>query len=147
MKPILIAAVLLAGTFTKSFANDGITINPAILKSFKSTFASATEVGWSTTAQELYKAVFLMNGQYITAYYNGDGSMQAVSRHISAGSLPLTLQTELKNNYENQWVSDVLEVTNDGSLQYYVTLENADSKVVLKSSSNTWTSYQKQRKD
>jgi len=145
MKPILIAVALLASTFTKSFASDGPTVEPTVLKSFKTTFANATEVDWSTT-QDLYKAVFLLNGQYITAYYNGDGTMQALSRHISAASLPMMLQTTLKTDYKNLWITDVFEVTNDNGLHYYVTLENADTKVILKSSATTWGMYLKVKK-
>jgi len=146
MKPILIAVALLTRTFTKSFASDGPTVEPTVLKSFKTTFANATEVDWSTT-QDLYKAVFSLNGQYVTAYFKEDGTMQALVRHINTTNLPIILQTALKNNYKGQWVSDVLEVTSDGSLHYYVTLENADTKTILKSSSTTWSNYQKQHKD
>lgn len=146
MKPILIAALLFVST-VKSFAGDGRnTVEPAVLKSFQTTFAGAANVDWSTT-EELYKAVFFLNGQNVTAYYKADGTMQALSRHISAANLPMLLQTAVKNNYKSQWVSDVLEVTNEGGLQYYVTLEDADSKLILKSSSTIWTLFQKGRKD
>src|SRR6476660_6351475 len=146
MKPILIAVALLAGTFTKSFAAEVPAVQSTVLKSFKTTFANATEVGWSTT-QDLYKAEFALNGRYITEYYTADGTMAALTRHIGANELPVILQTAIKNDYKDQWVSDVMEVTSDGDVQYYVTLENADSKVILKSSSTVWTTFQKERKD
>jgi hypothetical protein len=91
MKAILIAVALLAGTFTKSFANDGGIVDPAVLKSFKSTFASATEVDWSYS-KELYKAVFFLDGRAVTAYYNTDGSLAVLTRHISTATLPVMLQ-------------------------------------------------------
>ena len=146
MKPILIAIALLASTFTKSFAAEVPAVQPTVLKSFKTTFVGATEVGWSTT-QDLYKAEFSLNGQYVTAYFKEDGSMQALIRHISVANLPIILQTALKNDYKGHWVTDIMEVTSDSGLQYYVTLENADAKVVLKSSSTVWSRYQKQHKD
>src|SRR3954447_24357028 len=118
MKPILIAVALLAGTFTKSFASEEPVVQPTVLKSFKTTFANATEVDWSTT-QNLYKADFSLNGRYVTAYYNSDGSMAALTRHISVSELPVILQTAIKNDYKGQWVSDVFEVTNDDGLRYY----------------------------
>ena len=145
MKPILIAVALLAGTFTKSVAAEVPAVQPTVLKSFKTTFTNATEVGWSTT-KDLYKADFALNGRYVTAYFREDGTMQALVRHISADNLPLILQNALKNNHKGDWVTDVLEVTSDNGVQYYVTLENADAQVVLKSSSATWTTYQKQHK-
>jgi len=147
MKPILIAVALLAGTFTKSFAAEVPAVEPTVLKSFNTTFANATEVDWSTTTNDLYKAKFALNGRYVTAYYTADGTMAALTRHISASELPVILQTNLKNNTKGKWVTDVLEVTNDSSVHYYVTLENADTKVVLKSSSTYWSTFQKQHKD
>lgn len=146
MKPILIAVALLAGTFTKSFAHDGARVEAAVLKSFKNTFADAREVDWSLS-QDLYKAVFFLNGQQLTAYYREDGTMQAITRHIAAASLPLMLQTELKNNHGDKWVSDVLEVTDGGGVHYYATLENAQATIILKSSSAAWNLYQKLRKN
>ena len=146
MKPILLAFVLLAGTFTKSFAHEPTRVEPAVLHSFQSTFAAATQVDWSES-ENLYKAVFFLGVQYITAYYNSDGTMQALTRHISANSLPVILQTALKNKYKEQWISDVLEVTADGVVQYYVTLEDASQKVVLKSASTSWNTFQKNRKE
>lgn len=144
MKPILIAAFLLASTLTKSFASDGV--EPTVLRSFQTTFASATEVDWSVS-HDLYKAVFFLNGQYVTAYFKEDGTMQALSRHISATALPIILQTALKNEYKGQWVSDVLEITSEGGVQYYATLENAETQMVLRSSSTTWSTFQKQHKN
>lgn len=146
MKPILIAVVLFMSTFTKSFAADNNIVEPTVLKSFQTTFAGASDVDWSMT-EGLYKAVFLLNGQYISAYYNADGTMQAISRHINASSLPMLLQTGLKTDYKNLWVSDVMEVTNEGGLQYYVTLEDAGSKTILKATATTWSTFQKTRKD
>jgi hypothetical protein len=147
MKPILIAVALFAGTFTKSFAADNNPrVEPSVLKSFKSTFANATEVDWSTS-QEFYKAVFYLNGQYITAYYNADGTMQGLSRHISAATLPVMMQTALKNDYKDQWVSDVLEVTNEDGVQYYITMEDASQRIVLKSTFATLRVFQKSRKE
>ena len=145
MKPILIAVALLAGTFTKTFAAEVPAVQPTVLKSFKTTFTNATEVGWSTT-KDLYKADFSLNGRYVTAYFREDGTMQALVRHITADNLPIILQTALKNNHKGEWVTDILEVTSENGVQYYVTLENADSQVVLKSSSTIWSTYQKQHK-
>jgi hypothetical protein len=60
--------------------------------------------------------------------------------------LPISLQTSLKKQCGDLWISDLFEVANDQGTSYYVTLENADTKIVLKSSGSDWTTYQKQRK-
>jgi len=52
----------------------------------------------------------------------------------------------LKQSYNGYWISDVLEVANEDGTSYYITLETADEKVTLKSNSDYWTTFQKQRK-
>ena len=121
-------------------------MNPAALESFNSSFKNATEVNWTITATYA-KADFAMNGQYVAAYYDITGKLIALTRNISSLQLPITLQASLKNSYENYWISDLFEVANDEGTYYYVTLENSDTKVVLKGSANSeWSTYQKSRK-
>ena len=146
MKRLAIALSLFATVFTtSSFASDG-TVSPEVLKSFQSTFATAKDIDWSVT-EELYKVHFTLNGQHITAFYKMDGTMAALTRNITVMQLPVNLQASLKNDYKNYWVSDMFEVSNEEGTQYYVTLENADVKMIMKSAAASWTTYQKDRKN
>lgn len=146
MKSLVIAFTLAASVFAKtSYANDG-TITPAVLKSFEATFATATEVDWTVT-EDLYKAHFLMDGQHITAFYRTDGTMAAFTRNISVRQLPVTLQASLKHDYKEYWVSGLFELSNDEGVQYYITVENADNKLVLKAMGSNWSPFQKTRKN
>lgn len=145
MKTLLIAFALFATSFTKSFANGG-DVNNQVLQSFSNTFATAKEVSW-TFSDNLYKAQFLLNDQGVTAYYQADGTMVALTRNISSLQLPIALQVSLKKEYNNLWITDLFEISNEEGTNYYVTLENGDNKVVLKSSSATsWNVFQKTRK-
>ena len=72
--------------------------------------------------------------------------MLALTRNISSLQLPITLQASLKKNYENFWISDLFEVANEQGTTYYVTLEDGDTKLVLKSGHSEWSTFQKQRK-
>lgn len=145
MKRILITlTVVLSLISFSSFANEGIT--PAALESFKSSFKNATDVVWTTTSNH-YKATFALNGIYVSAYYDNNGAMVAVTRNISSLQLPVTLQTSLKKDHENFWISDLFEMANEDGTTYYATLENADSKIVLRSSStSSWSVYKKMSK-
>ena len=146
MKSLLIAFTLLFSVVTQSsFANEK-TVTPVVLKSFNNSFSAAKEVAW-TVSENFYKAQFILDGQYITAFYLSDGSMEALTRNITVAQLPLTLQVDLKKEYNNYWVSDLFEITTESSTQYYITLENGGEKVVLKSSATlSWTAYQKAKK-
>ncbi len=147
MKPLLIALTLLASVFTKSsFANDE-KITPAVLNAFQKTFSAAKEVQWTET-NNMYKAQFELSGQVVNAYYDQDGTMLAVVRNITSLQLPVALQASIKKDHADYWITELFELTNDSGTSYYVTLESADAKVVLRSSSSTnWSTYQKSKKD
>jgi hypothetical protein len=144
MKRLLVTLTVVFSLFSlSSFAGGGV--NSKVLASFNNTFKNATEVDWSVT-QNIYKANFALNGQYAVAYFDETGQFIAVTRNISSTQLPIPLQANLKTRYEHYWISDLFEVANDEGTTYYVTLENADTKLVLKSSGSSWSSFQKQRK-
>jgi hypothetical protein len=145
MKKILFTlTILLSLASFSSFANEE-TVTPGVLQSFKSSFKNAQDVNWSVV-QNFYKANFVMNGQHVAAFYDASGELVALSRNISSVQLPISLQTGLKQRYQGFWISDLFEVANDSGTSYYVTLENGDTKLVLKSTENGWATFQKQRK-
>lgn len=141
---VLTLTIALSLISLNSFANDA-EVNPAALQSFNSSFKKATEVNW-TVSNNYYKANFALDGQYVAAYYDEEGKMIALTRNISSLQLPITLQANLKKNYEDFWISDLFEMTNDEGTSYYVTIENADSKIILKSNSQSWERFKKQSK-
>ena len=145
MKRLLLTLTVIFSLFTLSSFADTITVTTPILNSFNSSFKHATEVNWTVT-RGIYKANFVMNGQYVSAFYDVDGKMVAVTRNITSFQLPLSLQTEIKNSYDQYWISDLFEIADEQGTSYYVTLESADSKLILKSEGSNWTVYQKQRK-
>jgi hypothetical protein len=156
MKPLFIILAILATALTNvSSANSTFTSNPnpvepkvapIVLKSFENTFSAAQEVDW-TVASNFYKVEFAMSGQYITAFYGIDGSLMGVTRNISSLQLPITLQADLKKDYSEYWITDLFEVANEEGTSYYITIENSETKIILKGSASTnWSTYQKSRK-
>ena len=141
---VLTLTIALSLISLSSFATD-VKVNPAALKSFNKTFKNATEVSW-TAGNEFYKANFTLSGQFVSAYYNVDGKMIALTRNISSTQLPIALQANMKKDYEGFWITDLFEMTNDEGTFYYVTLENADNSVVLKSNNQDWEKFKKQSK-
>ena len=143
MKSLVIAFTLLATVLTtSSFAADP-KVSRVVLRSFSKTFNTATEVDWSVT-HNMYKAQFSLSGQIVTAFYEADGTMVAVTRNMTSNQLPVTLQVELKKDYENFWISGLFELSDENGTEYFVTLESADEFVILKSiSNNSWSRYKK----
>lgn len=146
MKTLFVTLTALFSLFsTKSHADEG-NVTPVVLEKFSNTFANASEVKWSSSNQ-YYKADFAYNGQYAAAFFNTDGELIATTRNITSIQLPVTLQASLKKDYKNLWISNLFEYSDESGTSYYVTLENADTQIVLKSSGSTsWSIFQKERK-
>ena len=126
--------VLISFLFTfRSFANDG-NISGTVLESFNKSFKNATEVKWSTV-NSYYKADFSFNGQQVSAFFEREGKLIAVTRHVLSTLLPVTLQADLKKDYEDYWISDLFEVSDDQGTSYFVTLQKPDVSLILKATS------------
>ena len=144
-KIMMILALVLTVSTTFAFTGEE-AVSKRALNSFKSEFAGATDAAW-TTGSNYYKVAFTMSDQKLFAFYNTDGEFVAVSRYISSFQLPLKLQGSLKKSYGNYWISDLFEMSASDETGYYVTLENADTRIVLKSiDGNDWSVYQKSKK-
>jgi hypothetical protein len=139
----LILLILIVVTTQLSFANDAPATTSSVVKTFNRNFYTATDVQWQHS--EAYeKASFLLNNQFMDAYYTPGGELLAVIRNITSDQLPLKLLLDLKKNYSALWISELIEVVNGSNDEYYITLENGDEKLTLKSRANKgWKLYQK----
>ena len=147
MKKIFLSiALILSVGISSTFANDNDGISKSVRTSFRHDFGTAENVQWQQKSKFL-KATFNLNNQVLFAYYDPTGMLLAVSRNISSENLPIKLQAELRNHYSKYWISDLFENATRDETKYYVTLENADQKLILQSNdSNTWYVYQNESK-
>ena len=144
MKKMIMMLAITLSTLS-AFAGEEI-VNPKVLDAFKTKFKTVQQVEWMA-GKDFYRATFVYNDKHVFAYYNPDGELLGVTRYVSPLDLSLNLQINLKNNYANYWISDLFEVAKSEGTTYYITLENADTKIVLKSTDgNTWSSHQKIKK-
>jgi hypothetical protein len=89
-----------------------------------------------------------MNDIVLFAFYSDNGQLLAVTRNILSTQLPIDLMLDLKKNYSSYWITELFELNGDEQNCYYVSLENADAKVVLRSTSdNNWEVYEKTAKN
>ena len=129
-----------------AFANEE-TVSQQVLNSFKKEFVDAKDVNWQST-KEYVKATFSLNDQVMFAYYSQSGELLAITRNISSEKLPISLLTSLKKNYGSYWITELFEMVADGNGTYYITLENADVELVLKSDEfGGWEVYKKSKKN
>jgi hypothetical protein len=145
-KTILAVAMMLMAGLTGAFAKDDEGISKEIASSFSKDFGSATNVSWNKQ-KDFSKATFTLNNQIMFAYYDEGGSLIASARNILSEQLPINLLNNLKKDYGNYWISELFEMDKDAQTSYYVTLENADETLILKSTSfSDWSTYKRSRK-
>lgn len=144
MKKTLLALVVLISSLAVNAA--GKNINEKVLNAFKTEFTTASQVEW-TTGPNYYKASFVFNDKHVFAFYNAEGRLLGLTRNITTSELPLKLQADLKKNYDTYWISDLFEAAREEGTSYYLTLEDADTRLVLRASAdNSWTVYEKTKK-
>jgi hypothetical protein len=144
MKKIILMLAITISSFA-AFAGEE-NVNTKVLNAFNREFTGAKDVKW-TANKTFYKASFVFNGQYVYAFYQLDGELMAMTRNITSLDLPVKLQTGLKKGYEGYWISDLFEISNSEGTKYYITMEKANSKIVLKSTSDgSWNVFKKATK-
>jgi len=144
MKKIIIMLAVAISSLT-AFASEE-TVSSIVLNAFNKEFSGAKDVQWTVT-NDYYKAEFVYNGQKVNAFYKSSGEMMALTRNITSVQLPINLQTSLKNNYNNYWISDLFEISNDEGTSYYITVEKAEARLVLKSDgAGKWDVFKKMAK-
>ena len=142
-KMILTLAIAISSLAT--FAREE-KVDPKVLDAFKNEFTNAKDVKW-VTGSNYYQAAFVYNEKHVFAYYSTEGELLGLTRYISPADLPMSLQISLKKNGNNYWISDLFEVAKNETTVYYITLENADTKVVLKSSGGSnWEEFKTVKK-
>ena len=141
MKKIIISLLLVLKLATDSFAAEE-KIKPEILQAFNTRFNGAEDVSW-IASNNYYKVTFNYYGSRMFAYYTTTGKLKGVTRNINSTELPLYLRNTLQKKYADYWISNLVEESNQRGFSYYITLENADQKIVLRSAyGSNWEVYQ-----
>ena len=144
MKKMILTLAIAISSFA-AFAGEE-NVSKKVLDAFKTEFNAVKDVEW-TTGSDYYKASFTYNDKHLFAYYNMDGELLGLTRYISPLDLPLNQQIGLKNKSNGYWISDLFEVAKNGTTSYYVTLENAYSKMVLRSTGGSnWEEFKTVKK-
>ena len=140
-------AILLTVGVSSSFATPTEGRNDAIDASFRKDFKKA-ELLSTEVRKDYTKLTFKMNDMVLFAFYSDNGELLAVTRNIKSNQLPIQLLLQMKKDYSNYWITDLFEFNGDGTSNYYVTLENCDTRVTLRSAgSDSWEVYDKKVKE
>lgn len=141
---VVLALVMVTTTFAKNIEEN---VNAKALSTFSQKFSDAKDVSWFK-AENYYKATFKMNGQVLTAFITDSGDWMGVSRNLVSYQLPINLQSDLKKEYAQYWITELFEFATNEETFYYATVENGDQKVTLKTTgSAAWTVFKKTKKN
>jgi hypothetical protein len=144
MKKVILTLAIVISCMS-AFASDE-KVSEKVLEAFQTEFNAVKNVSW-TTGDNYFKAEFIFNNQRVQAFYSVEGELLGLTRYITSLDLPLSLQANLKKNYSDYWISDVFEVSKSDATGYYITLEDADTRLVMKSTDGeAWTVYKKIKK-
>lgn len=145
------AAVMMAFAFTLganySFASSAPAgeVGKKVRASFQHDFNHAQLMS-TETRENFTKLIFTMNGQVMTAFYSANGDLLAVTRNIVSSQLPVSLLMSFKKHYNDYWITDLFEMSQDAESNYYLSLENADTKLTLRSNGEGWDVYSSSKK-
>ena len=140
-----IFTIIGASVFSGSYAADAGT-SPAVVRAFQMDYFGAKEIVWEQVGV-LSKATFELDGQYQSVFYSSDGDQVAVTQNLASTNLPKALRASLKKELQGRWITNLFKVSIEGEDTYYVTLENADTQLMLQSTgAKKWTVYQKHDK-
>ena len=125
------AAFFLTITATYANKNDG-NVPQSVISEFSHNFYLARNVKWEKI-DNYYEVIFSQSGRTWFAFYSEDSDLMGIASYILSDSLPVSLGSDLKTSYSNYWISDLFKYSIKDGPGYFVTLENADQKIMLKS--------------
>ena len=145
MKRLFIAlAIAAASSFSAASAKPHVT--PSVLEAFRNTYLNAKDVHW-TEMRNTYKVSFLLDGQFVSAYYRADGQLVGTVRNVTLTELSPRLKANLRKELKNAWIADLFVLNSENGSVYFATVETADLKTIFKSKNGRkWEIYERARK-
>jgi hypothetical protein len=132
MKKIILSTACFLLIAASSFA---ALPNEKVLKSFHSTFNSATEVKWFDHA-DYYEVSFVQSDIRTMVKYDKEGNFISSNRYYKEQQLPTYIFFQLKKRYPGKAIFGVTELTNSDEINYYVKLEDQKNWITVKVSAN-----------
>jgi len=123
MKKILMfSAFVLAAA--GAFANDPSEVSEKVLKAFRETFTEARQVSWQES-NDNYTVRFMQKSVRYIVYYSREGVITHSMRFYLPDLLPVNILKKIKSSYKNKTPYGVTEITNDGTIAYFVKMEDS----------------------
>ncbi len=128
-KLLFLLAIVFAANVT--FAKDNTVDNAKVLNGFREEFGNIANVSWYKTDNS-FVARFSLNASKVTAHFDSEGTLLAMSRNISDAQLPTAVISRLIRKFPDQNIRNIVEYVSDNATRYVITLESETSWTVLK---------------
>jgi hypothetical protein len=116
-------------------------IASSVSASFKQDFKNAELIN-SEVGANFTRLTFRTDDMILMAFYTKDGELIATTHNILSSQLPIKLLMDLKKDYKGYWITELFELNGKGQDAYYISLENADTKISLHSNDySAWEVY------
>jgi hypothetical protein len=132
MKKLFILALIAIATGTSAFAGPK-TISTKVNEHFVASFKNAKNVEWKVK-DNFDRVSFILNGEKVQAFYDGDGDLIGTSKTYALDKLPKSaLETiTTKYTFPEYQVKDCIEFVNSSNEKnYYVSMDKRNETVVL----------------
>lgn len=102
-------------------------------ETFKREFPLAEIPKWEAIENgDLYMVRFVYDNQGFVAYINNQGTLIASARLVKKENLPYKVSQTIRKAYSDKDILKIEELTMDGTLSYFFTIENNSKSVVLR---------------
>ncbi len=141
MKRLMIVAVIgLAGLATQAMPN-GKSFNfyPKAKATFTEQFGQVKDVTWQPCkdhATQVVKAIFKMDDEEVTAFFNADGELIATTVSLEKSQLPMRLRQALEKELNGMTIDELFHVDAPDENAYYVAVNSTDGKKVYRGYAN-----------
>lgn len=128
MKPAKIIFLVLGFVISAQFANAQLRKIPgAVTESFKSKYATASNVEWKDRLSS-YVASFEQDGKKYEAYFDDDGTWKHTDIGIDESDLPSAVTDGFQKSKYTDWTVDRVEKIekNDGGIEYRLHIKKGD---------------------
>ena len=129
---------LFAILFNSPVCAQPLIIPQSVIGAFHQRFSQAESVEWKTPGSS-FVVTFLFQGHYYNAKFSKESRLIEIKRYISRFDLPILLQKSLEHYLGKFWITSVSFVEKPTRpMTCDVVLEDATSRIVLKSVSDAW---------
>lgn len=132
MKTIKIITIGMVLLFTIAIQGQDLTSN-AVPENYTSgllkVYPTATDIKWDKRGTD-YKVKFDVGKMEHKIWFNRDGEMVKVEKHIIASEMPANLREIIKRDYPNYTIDSVESIIKDGTTTFEVELEKNWNEVL-----------------